>query len=36
MEHYKIPKLLNDSSASTFGIKKMDRSKGFIRWSKFC
>ena len=36
MEHYKIFKLLNDSTVSKFMPKKIDRSKWCIKWSIFC
>ena len=36
MEHYKIYKLLNDSTASISVTKKMDRSKSFMKWPIFC
>ena len=36
MEHYKIFKLLNDSTVSKFMPKKIDRSKWYIKWSIFC
>ena len=35
MGHYKIPKLLNDSTESKFVTKKMDWSKSFIKKSKY-
>ena len=31
MEHYRIYKLLNDSTVSKFVTKKMGRSKGFLK-----
>ena len=36
MEHYKISKLLNDSTVSKLVKKNMDHSKLFIKWSIFC
>ena len=36
MVHYKISKLLHDSTISKFVTKKIDRSKWVIRQSIFC
>ena len=36
VEHYKISKLLNNSTVSIFVTKKMSRSEWFIKWSTFC
>ena len=36
VEHYKISKLLNNSTASIFVTNKMSRSEWFIKWSIFC
>ena len=36
VEHYKISKLLNNSTVSIFVTNKMSRSEWFIRWSIFC